>query len=226
MYIVINGGGKVGEYLASKLLKVGHEVAVIERNAARVEYLVSTLASNALVIHGDGCDSAFQADAGNADADLFVAVTGDDDVNLVSCEIASLVFDSPRTIARVNNPRNERIFRRMGIEAVSSTMVISRLIEKEVVEGTSRAAQPLSKGGLIMIEATIPNQLPGEQTETKKVADVELPAGSLLIAVGHGTSLSVVTSSTTLNPGDIVTIVCKRGLENQVRTTLRKMWQL
>jgi len=225
MYIVINGGGKIGEYLATKLLKKNHQVAIIEEDAKKIDHLALVLPGKALIIHGDGCDSTIQADAGTDRANIFVATTGLDDVNLVSCEIASIVFNVPRVMARVNNPRNERIFRRIGIEAVSSTMVISRLIETEAVQGAVHAIMSLTQGDLVLTEVSIPvrRQSPkeGEVKATGwKAAEITLPEGSLLVAVGRGESLEIVTGSTMLYPGDAVICISKEGLEKSVRDVL------
>jgi len=133
MYVVINGGGKIGEYLAHQLIEKRNQVAIIEINKEKVAALRTRLDPAVIIVHGDGCDSVIQADAGVDEADIFVSTTGLDDVNLVSCEIAILVHKVNRCIARVNNPRNERIFRRVGIEAVSSTLVIANLIESEAL---------------------------------------------------------------------------------------------
>jgi trk system potassium uptake protein TrkA len=240
MYVVINGGGKIGEYLATKLLASHHEVAIIEQSEKRIDHLALVLPGRALMILGDGCDSVYQADAGAGEADIFVATTGSDDVNLVSCEIANLVFGVSRTIARVNNPKNERIFRRVGIEAVSSTSVITRLIESEATEGAVHAIMSLTQGDLVVIEVTIPRQGLGggnvneegqEQGQAhgsgqpsgqgRRVADISLPEGSLLVAVGRGESLEIVNGSTILYPGDAVICVSKEGLEDAVRDVLR-----
>jgi trk system potassium uptake protein TrkA len=231
MYVVINGGGKIGEYLATKLLDSHHEVAIIEQNNKKIDHLALALPGKVLVILGDGCDSVYQADAGAGEADIFVATTGSDDVNLVSCEIASLIFGVRRTIARVNNPRNERIFRRLGIEAVSSTMVISRLIETEATEGAVHAVMSLTQGDLVLTEVNIPQRrgagrVGGEQADGsgeadgRRVSDISLPEGSLLVAVGNGNSLEIVSGSTILHPGDAVICVSKEGLEDRVRDAL------
>ena len=124
MYIVINGGGKIGSYLARVLLQSGNDVAVIEENLQTADRLSVELQGRYLVIHGDGCDSKYQEDAGIRRADVFVATTGQDDDNLVSCEIAQRVFNVPRCIARVNNPTKLRIFKEVGIECVSSLSLI------------------------------------------------------------------------------------------------------
>ena len=138
MYVVINGGGKIGEYLANKLMAKKHRVAIIEKNERKIDSLITRLNYQPLVICGDGCDSSIQLDAGADEADIFVATTGSDDVNLVSCQIATIVHKVPRCIARINSPRNERIFKSLGIEAVSSTSVISQLIESEAISGPKR----------------------------------------------------------------------------------------
>lgn len=117
MYIVIAGGGKIGEYLASVLLSSGNDVAVIEENLATADRLSVALQGRYLVIHGDGCDSKYQEDAGIRRADVFVATTGQDDDNLVSCEIAQRVFNVPRCIARVNSRRTSASSRRWASSA-------------------------------------------------------------------------------------------------------------
>ena len=226
MYIIISGGGKIGEYLANKLIKSGHRVAIIEISKKKIERLALDLPQQALLILGDGCDSSFQADAGAEHADIFVATTGADDANLVSCEIASLVFDIPRTIARVNNPKNERIFRRIGIEAVSSTTIISRLIEVEATEGAIHAIMSLTQGDLVMTEVAIPLHTKKRKVQGKTVAEIKplLPEESLLVAVGRGASLSIVSGPTMLHPGDVVMVVSKQGCEEQIRTVFNNLW--
>ena len=144
MYIVIVGGGKVGEYLATVLLKSGNEVAILERSPSAADRLSMLLEGRYLVIRGDGCDSRYQEDAGIRKADVFVAATGQDDNNLVACEIASRVYDVPRCIARVNAPKNQRIFRALGIESISSTEMIANLIEEETLMGSVNAVSSLS----------------------------------------------------------------------------------
>jgi len=226
MYIIICGGGKIGEYLANKMIRNKHRVAIIEQDKKKLDRLAIELPQQALLVLGDGCDSIFQADAGAEHADIFVATTGADEVNMVSCEIASRVFNVPRTIARVNNPKNERIFRHLGIQAVSSTIIISRLIELEATRGAIHAAMSLSQGDLVMTEVAIP-LLPSAPNVTEKtVAEIKhlLPEDSLLVAVARGGSLEIVSGSTVLSPGDVVTLVSRQGLEDQARAALIKLW--
>ena len=226
MHIIINGGGKIGEYLANKMIGNGHRVAIIEQSKRKIDRLAMELPQQVLLVLGDGCDSIFQEDAGAEHADIFVATTGADDVNLVSCEIASLVFNIPRAIARVNNPKNERIFRRLGIEAVSSTTIISRLIEMEATKGAMHAIMSLTQGDLVMTEVAIPLAPKDKKISGKTVAEIKslLPEESLLVAVGQGNNLSIVSGSTVLNPGDVVMAVSKQGYEEQISTTLSNLW--
>jgi trk system potassium uptake protein TrkA len=197
---------------------------VIEQNKTKAERLSQALPNNILVIQGDGCDSTFQSDAGCSHADIFVATTGHDDDNLVSCEIAKLVFNVPRAIARVNSPKNAQIFKKMGIEAVSSTAVISRLIEMEVTQGAMYAVMSLSQGDLVLTEVTLPCSLTGKEKAGKRVSELTLPADSLLVAVGEGSNLSLVSGHTILDPGDTVIVASKQGVEDQVRDTLLSLW--
>ena len=161
MYIVIAGGGKIGSYLAGIMLKSGNEVAVIEQRLATADRLSVQLTGPYLVIHGDGCDSRYQEDAGIRQADVFVATTGQDDSNLVSCEIAQRVFRVPRCIARVNNPKNERIFREVGIECVSSTTLIANLIEEEALLGSVSVVSSLTHGNVALAEVMVPRMVGG-----------------------------------------------------------------
>jgi trk system potassium uptake protein len=174
MYIVINGGGKVGSYLARTMVDSGHDVALIEKRAEIVEKLVSELPGRVLVIHGDGCDATFQEDAGVGRAEVFVAATGDDDDNLVACQLAKVAFGVPRAIARVNNPKNEHIFNALGIEAISSTTIISRMIEEEATVGDIRTLIALRKGNMAIVEI----ELPTDRCVVcnKAVSELDLPA--------------------------------------------------
>src|SRR5450756_706393 len=123
MYIVVVGGGKVGYYLTRELLEQGHEVLLIERQPERVDKITEILGNVAVL--GDGCEVAVLSEAGAARCDVLVTVTGDDEDNLVSCQIGKNHFHVPRTIARINNPENEHIFHLLGIDVtVSATTMM------------------------------------------------------------------------------------------------------
>src|SRR5207237_10666551 len=132
MYVVVVGGGKVGYYLTKSLLAENYEVVLSEKERHRAEELADELGES-VVVRGDGCEAGFLAEIGTHRADGFVAVTGDDEDNLVSCQMAKVKFQVPRTIARVNNPKNQAIFQRLGIDVtVSATNIILAIITQEI----------------------------------------------------------------------------------------------
>jgi trk system potassium uptake protein TrkA len=202
MFIVINGGGKVASYLARTLIERGHAVALIEKRPGVAEKLATELPKKPLIILGDGCDVTFQEDAGVGHADVFAAVTGDDDDNLVSCQLAKTAFGVPRAVARVNNPKNEHIFNALGIEAISSTTIISRMIEEEATIGDIRTLVALRKGNMAVVEI----ELPTDRCVVcdKKVADLNLPVDCVLFALMRGDTVVTVHGDTELKPGDVI----------------------
>jgi trk system potassium uptake protein len=197
--IVINGGGKVGSYLAAAMVKNEHDVTLIERRA-EISEKVALEVPGALIILGDGCDVRYQEDAGVADAQVFVSVTGDDDDNLVACQIAQGVFSVPRPIARVNNPKNEAIFNALGIEGVSSTTIIARLIEEEVSIGDIITLQTLKKGRMALVEVELPASAEGG----RRIKDLKLPEDCVLVAVLRDEQVLIPRGETVLEPGDAV----------------------
>ena len=223
MYIVICGGGKVGEYLANVLLKSGNEVAIIDKNADVADRLSMVLQGRYLVIHGDGCDSRYQEDAGIRKADVFAAVTGQDDNNLVSCEIASRVYGVPRCIARVNAPKNARIFRALNIEAISSTELIANIIEEETLAGNVRTMSSLSHGNVVLAEIPVPHMGAHSNDSGVLVSDIELPPDSLIVAVSTKDDVEVVGEDTELFPGDTAIVVADRGVVEEVREIIRSL---
>ena len=223
MYIVINGGGKVGEYLAQVLLNSGNEVAIIEKDENTADRLSMTLEGRYLVIKGDGCDSLFQEDAGIRKADVFVAATGQDDNNLVSCEIASRIYGVPRCIARVNAPKNQRIFRALSIEGISSTEIIANMIEEETLAGNVHAVTSLSHGNVVLEEVPVPHMSTFDNNEGASVYDVEMPENSLIVAVSSRDSVDVVNEDSVLRPGDTAIVVADREALEEVRRVFREL---
>ena len=223
MYIVITGGGKVGEYLATVLLRSGNEVAIIERDADAADRLSMVLQGRYLVIRGDGCDSRYQEDAGIRKADVFVAATGQDDNNLVACEIASRIYDVQRCIARVNAPKNQRIFRALGIESISSTELIANLIEEETLMGSVSVVSSLTHGDIVLTEIAVPHMNAHSNDEGVLAYDVEMPEGSLIVAVSSKDDVEVVGEETRLYPGDTAVIISDRDKVPEARTVFKAL---
>ena len=223
MYVVIAGAGKVGEYLAVLMLKGGNDVAVIERDLEVADRLSVVLQGRYLVIHGDGCDSKYQEDAGIRRADVFVAATGQDDNNLVACEIAQRVFNVNRCVARVNNPRNMRIFQELGIESVSSTTLIANLIEEETMAGSMSVMSSLTHGNVSLQEVTLPRMKHHNNEKGVRVSDIPLPTDSLIVAVDTGDDVSVVSPATVLYPGDKAIVAADTSVRDDVRACFRSL---
>lgn len=154
MYIIIVGGGKVGYYLAKTLLQSEHEILIVERDKRRGDIIASDLGD--IVLRGDGTDSIVMEQAGMARADLAIAVTGDDEDNLMICQMAKKKFAVKRTIARINNPKNEHIFKLLGIDnTVSVTDLILAQIEREIPAQSLVHLLTLREVGVTFVEAKV-----------------------------------------------------------------------
>ena len=131
MFVLVVGGGKVGYYLTKELIESGHEVVLMEKDRARAAQIADELGS--IVVPHDGCEGKYLGEAGSNRADIVAAVTGDDEDNLVICQMAKHHFDVPKTIARVNNPKNEELFRHLGVdEIISPTRMALGSIEQDI----------------------------------------------------------------------------------------------
>lgn len=173
MYIIVVGGGRVGYYLTKALLDEGHEVLLVEKNATICEVITDELGS--ICLRGDGCEAATLAEVGTDRADMLIAVTGDDEDNLVACQVAKHKFNVPRTIARIRNPKNETIFKKLGIDiTISSTNIILENIETEVPTHPLTHLLTIRDKGLGIVEVKIP---PGSATVGKLVKELSLPPG-------------------------------------------------
>ena len=218
MYIIIIGGGKVGYYLGRALLAEGHEILVVEKDPDRTEFICSELGS--VCVRGDGCEVATLTEAGTGRADMFIAVTGDDEDNLVACQVAKHKFNVPRTIARISNPKNETIFKTLGIDVtVSSTNIILEHIEEEVPTHLLTRLLDIKDKGLEIVEVKIP---PNSPTIGKEIKELPLPAGSILsLLIRKKEKPQVPAAETILQAGDQIIAVTTPESEGALRTALR-----
>ncbi len=218
MYIIVVGGGRVGYYLSKALLDEGHEVLIIEKNATICETVADELGS--VCFRGDGCEAATLAEIGTARADMLIAVTGDDEDNLVACQVAKHKFNVPRTIARIRNPKNEAIFKKLGIDVtVSSTNVILEHIEEEVPTHPLTHLLEIRDKGLEIVEVKIP---PESTTVGKPVKELSLPQGSVLSLIIRKARRPIVpTANTILQAGDQIIAVTPPESEEALRIALR-----
>src|SRR5215204_2456859 len=159
MFVLVVGGGKVGYYLTKELIESGHEVALMEKDRGRADQIADEIGS--VVIPHDGCEGKYLHEAGANRADIVAAVTGDDEDNLVICQMAKHHFDVPRTIARVNNPKNEALFKHLGVdELISPTRMILGSIEQDIPVHELLHLAQLEGGELELIEAQIAEDSP------------------------------------------------------------------
>jgi trk system potassium uptake protein TrkA len=185
MYILVIGGGKVGYYLAKALLAERHEVLLIERDYKRAKLIADDFGQG-VVLRGDGAETATLERAGASRADVVCAVTGEDEDNLVVCQVAKRHFSVPRTIARINNPKNEDIFIKLGIDVtVSATERILSLIEQEIPTMPFVNLLTLRNIGMEIVDLYMSDDCPWVG---KRIADLSLPPDTVLalhVREGH-----------------------------------------
>jgi trk system potassium uptake protein TrkA len=217
VYIIIVGGGRLGYYLTRALLDEEHEVLVIEKDAAFSQIINNELGSVSL--HGDGCETATLEQAGAGRADIFITVTGDDEDNLVACQLAKHKFNIPRTIARVRNPQHEKVFKKLGIDAtVSTTNLILEHIKHELPSHPLMHLLDIQERGLEIVEIKIP---PESTTIGKQVKELSLPPDSILsLIIRKERKPTVPTSSTIIHAEDQIVAVTRPEFEDELRNAL------
>jgi len=212
VYVVIAGAGKVGWNLARELMAKGNEVTVVESDRSR--YLTVEQELEHAIQYGDATELWVLERAGINRADLTVAVTGDDEDNLLICQLAKEKYLCGRIIARINNPRNRQFFELLGIQpAVSATDLILRLIEHEVPSYGLVHLLDLRDEQLEIIEIEVS---PGAAADGCKVSEVDLPDGVLIISVLRDGKGFVPKADTVINGGDEVLLVLDPGLEESI----------
>jgi len=212
MYVIVAGAGKVGWNLARELVDKGHEVTLLEVDRRR--YLVVEEELEHAVQYGDATELWVLERAGIQRADLVIAVTGDDEDNMLVCQVAKEKYLCDRVIARVNNPRNLQHFKLLGIQpVVSATDLILRLIEHEVPRYGLVHLLALEEERLEIIELEVSPEAPADG---RRVADVHLPEGSLIISVLRDGKGFVPTGETVIEAGDEILLVLDPGLEEAI----------
>jgi trk system potassium uptake protein len=212
VYVVIVGAGKVGWNLARELIEKGHEVTAIEASQRRYQTVEEELEH--AVQYGDGSELWVLERAGIERADMAIAVTGDDEDNILICQVAREKYGVERVISRCNNPRNLQHFELLGVKpAVSATDLILRLIEHEVPEYGMLHLLDLPQERLEIIELEVAARSPAAGAMVK---DLGLPDGSLVISILRGGDGFVPRGDSVLERGDEVLLVLDTGLEEDV----------
>jgi trk/ktr system potassium uptake protein len=217
MFVVVVGGGKVGVSVTRTLLALGHELAVVEQEQARYERLEEEFQHRA--IHGDATEIFVLEQAGlGRPPDIVVAVTGDDEDNIVICQLAQEMYGVPKVIARVNDPRNTPHFDLLNISpTVSATSMVLALVEHEVPQHELVHLLELRKENLEIVEVEIKN---GSAAAGKKVEDLHLPRTARLISVVRDGRAEIAVGSTELHAGDQVLAILEPGSEDDLKSVL------
>jgi trk system potassium uptake protein TrkA len=216
MYIILVGGGKVGYYLTKTLINEGYEVFLIEKNPIKCHTYSERFGS--VIMQGDGAEAATLAAAGAARADVVIAVTGEDEDNLVICQMAKEKFHVGRTIARVNNPKNEELFRRLGIDVtVSQTNVILSLIEQQIPDLPFVHLMSLRHADLAIVEAKVAEHSP---ILDQPIERIQFPPEVIVTAILRKGGLIIPTGQTVIRAGDELICVTKREREEALQDLL------
>jgi trk system potassium uptake protein TrkA len=203
-YIIVIGAGKVGFYLSRHLLAGGYEVALVEKDPARSSLVAAQLGSCACLV-GDGDEMAFLATTGIERADVVAAVTGDDEDNLIACQLAKRQFKVPRTIARVNNPRNVQVFHQLGVDvAVSATELILGVIESGLASHEDVLEMSIFGSESAVVRVTVPV---GKAVGRQAMEIADLASERLLLIVRNGREVRLDTS---LQAGDQILLFTHR----------------
>jgi trk system potassium uptake protein len=219
VFVLVAGGGKVGANLARTLLRQGHEVTIVEQRRDHWQELEEEFEHRAIL--GDATEIFVLERAGIArPPDLVVAVTGDDEDNMVICQMAREHFGASKVIARVNDPRNQAHFDLLGISpTVSATQSIMAMIEHEVPEHELVHLLELRRENIEIVEVQIDKDSP---SAGKRVAGLKLPSGSRLIMVMRDGQHEIPDSETELQAGDQVLAILETGKEDELRRVLLK----
>ena len=216
MYFVIAGGGEVGFHLAKALLESSHEVMLLESDRRRAQVIEEKLGS--VVLNAPADEGRYQLEAGCQRADAVIAVTGEDPANLIICQLAKWKCNVPRVIARVNDPKNEIVFKALAIDdTISSTRVIMNVIEQELPSGGFLPLMPLTGSHLELIEAEI---APGTPSAGKSIGSLGLPDGAAIGGIVRKGAVVHADDTTKLLVGDRIVVLSPTKVEADVRKAL------
>jgi trk system potassium uptake protein TrkA len=213
VFVLIIGGGKVGLNTARQLRQLGHEIALVEQRRTRYDLIADWVGEESLV-YGDGTEIWVLEKAGIGRADLVVAVTGDDEDNIIISQVARLKFGVPKVVARVNNPFNQPTFDLLGVEnTVCATTAMLNLIMHELPAHKFVHLLSLKREKVEVVELEVSDTSPFANTY---VQDIDLPEGVLLAAIVRAGNALVARGSTEILPGDYVLCLLPPGKEREL----------
>ncbi|MCU0315483.1 MAG: TrkA family potassium uptake protein [Fimbriimonadaceae bacterium] len=217
MYLILVGGGNVGIQLAKRLIAKGHEVLLLEKDG-RTAGKLANLIGDENVMMGDGCELYTQKHAGFNRADVVVAVTGEDEDNFVTCQLAKEVWNVQRVVARVNDPSHEPTFRAAGIDdTVSSTGIIFSLIDQQISSDEFIPVGHLHKGHVEVVETVISHR---SRLAGKVLREIELPNGSFVVYLLRDGVGIPITGETEFQVGDTVVALVPTARADDLRQVM------
>jgi len=218
MKTIVVGGGKVGFYLIKTLMNRSLDVILVEKEEKSAFRISEEL--DLEVIHGDGTDPRILKEAGIESCEVIAAVTGNDEENLVICQIAKALFHVSKTLARVNNPKNIAMFRQLGVDkAICSTKVIADLIEYEVETDFLKIIQTFDLGEMVLAELIM---FPTCSWASKQIKNMDIPPDCVIVSVSRNGDLIYPRGDTLILPGDKVLIVIDKNKVSHLRRILSK----
>jgi len=216
MYVIVIGGGKVGYYLTKTLCRESHEVLLLEKDPRRAAEVRETLGD--VVLLGDGCEVRTQEEAGMERADVVAAVTGDDEDNMVIAQIAKHRFQVPRAVAIINNPKNQEVFRTLGIDTtVSATEIIYHMIEQQIPSGDVIPLALLKGSNIEIVEVELSSRSP---VIGQNLKDLALPPDTLVISIVRAGVPALPNPEEPFRIGDTVIALVDASQEPALRDIL------
>jgi trk system potassium uptake protein TrkA len=216
MKALVIGGGKVGYFLVKTLLEHNTKVTLIEKDHDRAELISREL--NIEVLCGDGSDITILQDADIQRCEIVAAVTGNDEENLVICQIVKVSFGKSKTIARINNPKNIKMFKQLGVDkTVCSTEVIANMVNNEMTSDSVKIIQTFENGNMLLAEVFIYNK---HVWSNHPIKDIKLPHSLVLISVIRKNDVIYAKGDTMIQKDDIVMVVGNHDAVDHLKMTL------
>ncbi len=217
MNIIVIGGGKVGFYLCKTLIEHGHQPLIIEKNKQTCEYLSNQLDISTINADGSTIEALTSANASKADS--VIAVTGQDQDNLISCQLAKKIFHVPKTVARVNNPKNAEVMKKLGVDIpISSTDNIARLLEREVDTARIKSLLSLNRGEASLCELMIPDNY---VLSGKRLFELDIPEDAVIAAIFRQDKLIIPRGNAQIISGDKVLVIAKDRIIHELSASLQ-----
>lgn len=214
---IIIGGGKIGYYLTKTLSENDYDLSLVEADKEISKQVANTL--DATVVWGDGTSATTLEKAGVKNCDAVIAVTGRDESNLIICQMAKKLYNVPKTVAKVNNPKNVEALKKLGVDiAVSGTELIIRHLEHEVDNSRIKELIPLNDGKAAVFEVKLPSDY---VYDGRELSDIRLPDGCNIISIQRHDEFIIPRGKTKLMSDDMLLIVSTMGVANEVKRVLK-----